>query len=181
VQATRGVLDPIYTLALNEEGDISQIKPDVSGAMATEQKQLLETAAPGGYAGRAVPLHGYTAGDEGEGRFNDDLLNNMANVTGLQYAPTEVPDADIDAHTAEIIDSLRNGMPVPLVVGISEGDFAHYVLAMQISDDGTDTIEIHDVGTGDTVYRTAEDLRVGRLDLPSGYDKLTRYEKPSLT
>jgi hypothetical protein len=180
VQAARGLFDPIYALQLNSEGDISQVRTDVSGGMAAEQKSMLESPEPDGWVGRAVPLHGFTAGtDQGAGRFNSDLLNNMANVTGLQYTATAVADTDIHAHTGEILDSLRKGMPVPLVVGHGPGDFAHYVLATGVSGDGTDTIEIHDVGTGETVYCTADKMRAGTLGLPSGYDKLTRYEKPS--
>ncbi len=72
--------------------------------------------------------------------------------------------------------NLTAGIFVPIVVGGSVGDTAHYVMAMAISGN---RIQIHDVATGDTVWRTEQEFKDSTLNLPSGHRMLTAIDVPT--
>jgi len=82
----------------------------------------------------------------------------------------------LDAALDVLRTNLTAGIFVPIVVGGSVGDTAHYVMAMAISGN---RIQIHDVATGDTVWRTEQEFKDSTLNLPSGHRMLTAIDVPT--
>ena len=187
VQAVRGALDPVYALKLRKQtGDIAGIRADVTGAMAAEQKALLETRkADGSAGGVAASLHAFEAASRsdrvaGVGRRGVDLLNQNTGATGLKYKTVYIDGAaQRRAAVADIAGKLAGGMPVPLSVGSAEGELMHYVLAVAFSQGPPRQFLIHDPGSGDTLQVAEDDILANRMRLPSGWNVLNKYEQPN--
>lgn len=185
VQAVKGQLDPLYALKLHEENkDVSAA--DGSDAtkknpkLAAEQKKMLESE----YSGTTHGKHSGTAaardGSGGSGRWADDLLNDMSAVTGVKYANKLVDDSTYKVSDAmsDVEKGAKAGHPVPIVIGGSVGDYAHYVLVTGYLKGPPASWVIHDPWDGITVTRTASDVKSGKINL-AGHKRITAIENPS--
>jgi hypothetical protein len=115
----------------------------------------------------------------GSGRWGDDLMNNMSDVTGLEYSNKKIDSSyKVDNAVTDIEAGLKKGNPVPIVVGTSDTDYAHYVLVTGRSEGPPPTWTIHDVGSGTTVTRTVQDVKDGKLAIGT-YNKLAALDNPS--
>ena len=54
------------------------------------------------------------------------------------------------------------------------------MLAVAVDDGPPKSFYIHDPGTGDTVVVTEDQMKNNTMHLPSGWDFLNKYEKPSV-
>lgn len=180
VQVIRASADPIYALELRSAGPIEQASqtgvsaPDTvpNDMLANEQKAILDSHAAAGTGNAATDRANPTGG-----AWVESDMNALAAATGVTYQ-TKIVGTDIPLNDA--IDVLKNalnaGIHVPLVVGGSVGDTAHYVMAMAISGD---RIQIHDVWSGDTVWRTEQEFKDSDLHLPSLHTMLTAIDEPT--
>ena len=130
--------------------------------------------------GKAVHKGAQDAGtNPGRGRFGVDLLNREQASTGIKYTNKSTDTATRDAAVDDVATSLDQGLPVPLIVGNTDGQTAHYVLALSVHPGPPKTFFIHDPASGTTVARTEAQMKNNQLDLPSGWNRLNQYEKPS--
>ncbi len=184
VEAVRGQLDPIYSLKMHEDNkDITAVDKDdgtkINPKMAADQKGKLESKYGGtGSAGKAVDIN---KGAQGSGRWGDDLMNNMTDVTGVQYANKKVDGTyKIDDAMKDIDAGIKKGNPVPIVIG-SKGSataYTHYVLVTGSDPGPPKTYTIHDVGSGTTVTRTEKEVKEGKINL-SGSTEIHALDNPS--
>ncbi|MEO0482589.1 MAG: papain-like cysteine protease family protein [Planctomycetota bacterium] len=180
VQAIRGQLDPIYALKLHEENADITDADDADGdkknkKLADEQKKWLESKTGGtGHAGTAVDRG--AAG--GAGRWAEDLMNNMSDVTGVEYSNKLVDGSTykIADAIADIDKGLKAGHPVPIVIGKRQGDYQHYVLVTGFSEDKKGW-EIHDPWSADTVIRSLDDIKANKINL-AGAKMITALDNP---
>ena len=180
VQIIRASADPIYALALRSAGPIEQASEHAVSApdtipnqmLAGEQKAILDTHAAAGTGNPATDRTQPTGGAWVEAE-----MNALAAATGVTYQ-TSIVGTQITLNAALDIlkNSLAAGIHVPIVVGGSVGDTAHYVMAMAISGS---RIQIHDVATGDTIWRTEQEFKDSTLNLPSGHTMLTAIDAPT--
>jgi hypothetical protein len=180
VQVIRASADPIYALALRSAGPIEQASEHAVSApdtipnqmLAGEQKAILDTHAATGTGNPATDRTQPTGGAWVEGE-----MNALASATGVTYQTRIVgTQITLDAALDVLRTNLTAGIFVPIVVGGSVGDTAHYVMAMAISGN---RIQIHDVATGDTVWRTEQEFKDSALNLPSGHRMLTAIDVPT--
>ena len=183
VQAVKGELDPIYALKMHEENSDLTEANDKNGAkknkvLGAEQKAMLEKAQPEGKLGGQARSRGDRTA--ARGRWNTDLLNDNSGTTGLKYDRQRMDTPEqLEAGLTAINDAAGKNMPVPLVVG--DGDKqknAHYVLITGTDPGPPRYYSIHDPATGDTVVRSEDQLRKGKLGL-AGWDKVAAFEKPT--
>jgi hypothetical protein len=180
VQVIRASADPIYALALRSAGPIEQASEHAVSApdtipnqmLAGEQKAILDKHAAAGTGNPATDRTQPTGGAWVEGE-----MNALASATGVTYQTRIVgTQITLDAALDVLRTNLTAGIFVPIVVGGSVGDTAHYVMAMAISGN---RIQIHDVATGDTVWRTEQEFKDSTLNLPSGHRMLTAIDVPT--
>ena len=188
VEAVRCELDPLYSLKMHEDNPNLTQRDDDDGAklnpnMAADQKALLETADPTGYSGKALSVNKDT---EHKGRWNTDLLNNVKDITGVEYNNKKIGEGGLTVDQAidDIAANAEKKIPVPIVVGASTTDFAHYVIVTASDPGPPRTFTIHDPANGTTETKTEDDMKGGKIDIagPSkgqGYMKLSAYEKPT--
>ncbi len=180
VQVIRASADPIYALALRSAGPIEKASEHAVSApdtipnqmLAGEQKAILDTHAAAGTGNPATDRTQPTGGAWVEAE-----MNALSSATGVTYQ-TQIVGTQItlDAALDVLRTNLTAGIFVPIVVGSSVGNTAHYVMAMAISGN---RIQIHDVATGDTVWRTEQEFKDSTLNLPSGHTMLTAIDVPS--
>lgn len=185
-QAIRGQLDPIYALKLHEENpDLTDVdKSDATKKnpkLAAEQKKMLESE----YSGKASAKHKGVAvshddtSGTGRGRWADDLMNDISDVTGVEYENKQVVGKyKVDDAMKDVEKGLKQGHPVPIVIGKRPRDFTHYVLVTELDDGPPKTWTIHDPLSGDTVSREVKDIKDGKINL-SGYNQITALDNPS--
>jgi hypothetical protein len=188
-QAVRGELDPIYALKLHEENkdlttvdnaDATKINPK----LAEEQRKALESDYKGGVSGggkgKAVSMDEHKKNATGRGRWNDDLLNNMSDSTGVEYSNKKVDGATykVDDAMKDVEKAAKSGHPVPIVVGGSSNDFAHYVVVTKVDPGPPKTWTIHDVGSGKTFTKNADDIKNNNMGIGT-YNQITALENPS--
>ena len=180
VQVIRASADPIYALALRSAGPIEQASEHAVSApdtipnqmLAGEQRAILDTHAAAGTGNPATDRTQPTGGAWVEGE-----MNALASATGVTYQTRIVgTQITLDAALDVLQTNLTAGIFVPIVVGGSVGDTAHYVMAMAISGN---RIQIHDVATGDTIWRTVQEFKDSTLNLPSGHTMLTAIDVPT--
>lgn len=184
-QALRGELDPIYALKLHEENkDITTADNSdgtkVNPKLAEEQKKALESEysgpASGKHKGKAVARDQLA---NGSGRWADDLMNNMSNVTGVEYANQKIGSSyKVDDAVKDIDTGLKKGHPVPIVIGNSSTSYTHYVLVTGRDPGPPETFTIHDPWDGVTVKRSVQDVKDGKINL-AGSNQISALEKPS--
>ncbi|MCO4747056.1 MAG: LysM peptidoglycan-binding domain-containing protein [Proteobacteria bacterium] len=185
VQAIRGDYDPVYALRTrNANPDINAVDSSDANAtnpsLAQEQQTMTETA----YGGTTFGAHAGVGADRdniaaGGGRWVDDHLNSLSDVTGLTYATTTDPPAA--TVVATLTSALDSGMETPIVIGNGPGQYTHYVLVTEteLKDDGTRRFRIHDPWSGDTMWRTDQDILNGNLNI-AGSNSVTGIESPSV-
>lgn len=171
VQAIRGQLDPIYALKLHEENtDITdadgQDATKKNAKLAAEQKTMLTSEydgkASGKHSGKAV------ARDKkgGSGRWADDLMNDLSDVTGVKYENKQVGDKYSVADAMKDVEKgAKVGHPVPIVIGNGVGQFTHYVLVTGLDKGPPKSWVIHDPWDGITVKRDVKDVKAGKINL----------------
>ncbi|HEX5328065.1 MAG TPA: hypothetical protein VFW75_15470 [Acetobacteraceae bacterium] len=185
VEAVRGELDPIYALKMHEDNpnmgkvDDSDATKDNPNLAADQKAKLTST-----YHGDAAPDHSGVAanrddGAHGSGRWANDLLNNMSDVTGVKYDTKKVGDGATTDDAMKTIDgNTATGTPVPLVIGNGQGQYTHYVLVTASDPGPPKQYSIHDPWTGTTVIRSEDQLKNGKLDI-AGSNQITAFEKPT--
>lgn len=182
VQVIRAQSDPIYALSLRSAGPIDQA-PDqalsnpatiMNPTLASEQQNILNAHNAAGVGNAPTDRTNPTGG-----AWIESNLNALSDNTGLTYTTkiigTQADQITMDQAILTLTISLALGIHVPVVVGGSQGDTAHYVVVMQAAGD---RYQIHDVATGDTVWRTLAQIRSGQLNLPSGHQMLTAVDVP---
>jgi hypothetical protein len=178
VQVVNAEADPIYALSLNSAGGVTTSAPTEATnpgtapnqVMAGEQRNILLSNMPLG--GNAPTDRTNPAG----GAWVERDMSARKAATGVEYTRRDVPgDLAVDDALAIIATNVSAGIHVPIVVGQTPGDTAHYVVV--ISKDAT-RFQIHDVATGDVVWRTAEQFRRSQLALPSGHKALSCIAEP---
>ena len=186
VQAIRGELDPMYALKLHEENADITDADDTDGAkknakLAAEQKAMLES----NYGGVATGSKGTAANREkeaakaGRGRWADDLMTNMKDVTGLTYSQKKLDDSYKVSDALTAIDkALAKGQPVPIVIGNGPNKFTHYVLVTFMDEGPPKEYTVHDPYDGVTVTRSAEDMSAGKINL-AGSNQITALDLPA--
>jgi hypothetical protein len=149
--------------------------------LADEQKTMLEStyhgSAAGDHKGIAKPLDGTGGG----GRWGDDLMNNMSDVTGVEYANKKVDGTyKIDDALKDIDAGVKKGNPVPIVIGKagSAKAYTHYVLVTGSDPGPPKTYTIHDPGSGSTVTRTEKEVKDGKINL-SGSTEIHALDNPT--
>ncbi len=184
----RGNMDPVFALKLrlnNESiGEVNRKNPnDLNMNQADLEKKMLESKyqgehpnSPKDWQGRATPHDGP---DKGAGRFADDLLNEQTAATGIVFKPEPRPSG---ARVVEILDQALahdSGLQVPLVIGNDKAQQAHYVLAQgrKVSASGEVEYNIHDTGSGKTIWVKASDIVAGTI--PGGYNRVGTVEVPT--
>lgn len=75
--------------------------------------------------------------------------------------------------------ALEQGKAVPLIVGQQDGETAHMCWAVSVHPGPPKTSFIHDQAAGTTVARTEAQMKNIQLDLPSSWNRLNQYEKPT--
>jgi hypothetical protein len=184
-QALRGELDPIYALKLHEENKDITTADNSDGAkanpkLAKEQKKALESEysgpASGKHKGKAVARDQLA---NGSGRWADDLMNDMSDVTGVEYANQKIGSSyKVDDAVKDIDSGLKKGHPVPIVIGNSSTAYTHYVLVTGRDPGPPETFTIHDPWDGVTVKRSVQDVKDGKINL-AGSNQISALEKPS--
>lgn len=180
VQLVHAQADPIYALELRSGGPIDQ--PPQHGVtdpesvnndqLAGEQAAILNAHAAAG-TGNAPTDYAHPTG----GAWVEQDLNAVQSATGVTYTRQLVgSDITLDAAIAALYTGLAMGVQVPIVVGQTPGDTAHYVVVLLASGD---RFLVHDVANGQTVWKTEEQFRNSTLGLPSGHTTLTGIDVPA--
>jgi peptidoglycan hydrolase-like protein with peptidoglycan-binding domain len=183
LQLIHAQADPIYALELRSGGPID-VAPDTAVSnpesisnqrLAGEQADILNAHVATG-TGNAPTNR--TAG--GGGAWVEEDINALSAATGATYE-TKIIGTDItmDAAISELQGGLASGVQVPIIVGGGSGpsNTSHYVVVLIASGD---RFLVHDVATGDTIWRTETDFRNHTLNLPSGWNYFVAIDVPSL-
>lgn len=185
VQAVKGQFDPIYALKVREENtnvakanDADATK--LNAKLAAEQKKMLESNYSGDLGAHKGVAANRGESAKGGGRWADDLLNDMSAATGVEYKNKQIDDKKYKVSDAmrDVERGAKKGTPVPIVIGGSVGDFAHYVLVTGYLKGPPTAWVIHDPWDGVTVQRTTSDVKNGKINL-AGHKRLTALENPS--
>ena len=182
-QAVQGMFDPIYALKMHEDSpNLESVDEDDPATknpkLAAQQKAMLEKVEPDGSAGEAHPISN-TDPTLAVGRWNTDLLNDVKDVTGVEYASEKVAtDEERATKMTEMDKQLADGNPVPIVIGDgAEDEFAHYVLVTSTNIGPPRTYTIHDPASGNSYLRNEQQLKTGHIDV-AGWNKLSAFEMP---
>jgi hypothetical protein len=175
--------DPIYALELRSAGPIDQA-PDnavsnpetvTNQQLASEQAGILNAHVANG-TGNAPTNRTNPAG----GAWVESDMNALANTTGVTYT-TQIIGADItqDDAMSALQNGLASGVQVPIIVGGALGadNTKHYVVVLIAA--GSRFL-VHDVATGQSVWRTEAEFRGNTLHLPSGWNFFVAIDVPSL-
>jgi hypothetical protein len=180
VQLLHAQADPIYSLELRSAGPIDQASetplqnPESvqNEQLANEQRDMLQSHVAGG---------GMPATEEaGPGAWVESDMNALSAATGVSYT-TRIIGTDITQ--AEAMEALRDGMAtgvqVPIIVGggLGPSNTSHYVVVLLSAED---RYLIHDVATGESVWRTENEFITNTLHLPSLWNFFVAIDVPAL-
>jgi len=100
--------------------------------------------------------------------------------TGVTYTTQRIPAGETTVNQAlkDMDKALGDGVPVPIVVGSSTTNYAHYVLVTGVNKGPPKTYTVHDPGAGVTSTETESDFKNGTLS-QSGWNQLQGVEVPS--
>ena len=183
VQLIHAQADPIYALELRSAGPIDQApdqavtNPDtvMNPTLAGEQAAILNAHNQAG-TGNAPTNRTNPTG----GAWVEADMNALANATGVTYT-TQIIGAGITMDNAitALYSGLSSGVHVPIVVGGGTGasNTSHYVVVLLVQ--GTKFL-VHDVATGESVWRTEAQFRGNTLALPSGWNFFVAIDVPTL-
>lgn len=182
-QAVHGEMDPVYALKEHEDNP-SFGSVDASDAtaknpkLAQEQKDMLESEYDGPASGKhsGVAANRDDAGS-GSGRWASDKFNDLSDVTGVTYVTEK--DPNVGDALKSVDAGVDQGVPVPIVIGNGPGQYTHYVLVTGKDAGPPETYTIHDPWSGETVTRSADDVKNGKIDI-AGSNKITAIENPDL-
>lgn len=181
VQVLHAQTDPIYALSLNEGGDINKTGAgDVSKAggnqtMKDEQGNMLKGAG-------SAPTE---LGVGGTGMWAETNMDALKKATGLKYTytgvtavePKNAKDSAIDKAFTAIADFVEKGMYVPIVIGGTPGQTAHYNMVLR--HDASKGLMIHDPGEGKSGWCTRQMFLDNKLAPPLSWKLLAGYDVPS--
>jgi len=183
VEAVHGEMDPVYALKVHEDNPKFGSVDDADATkknpkLAADQKAMLEST----YAGSAAGAHKGVAANRGNaaagsGRWASDKFNQLSKVTGATYVTEK--DPNVPNAMKSIDASVRQGVPVPIVIGNGPGQYTHYVLVTGSKAGPPKTYSIHDPWTGTTVSRSADAVKNGRINI-AGSNQITAIENPKL-
>jgi hypothetical protein len=173
VQTLHAQNDPIYALSLTSAGPVSGANW-ANLPMTLEQGVILL-----GHGSTPTPI-----GTAGQGAWVESDLNALAAATGVTYTftavtavqPTNPAGGAVDQAVTSIIGFLNQGMQVPLVIGGSPGQTAHYVMALRAQGD---SILVNDPGSGTTSWVTRAQFVANTLSPPLSWNLLAGYDRPS--
>jgi hypothetical protein len=185
VEAVHGQMDPVYALKMHEDSpkldkaddsDATKVNPK----LAEDQRKMLTSS----YKGKAstdksggVAVARGAAG--GQGRWADDLLNNVSDSTGVSYTTKKLGGGTTVDDAIKSIDSgVSKGQPVPIIIGSGPTAYNHYVVVTGMEKGPPKSYTIHDPGSGKTVVRTEAQLKGGAINL-SGWNQISAFEDPS--
>lgn len=185
VQLLHAQADPIYALELRSGGPIDVAAQQAASnpssvtntTLANEQRDIL--------AGHAAAGTGFAASDRskpGPGAWVESNMNAMSAATGLTYTNRMIGSGpnniSLDNALMVLYSCLSTGIQVPITVGGTAGQTAHYVVV--IVNAGRRFL-IHDVWSGDSVWRSEDDFRNSTLRLPSNWNMMTSIDVPTET
>jgi len=183
VQLIHAQADQIYALELRSAGPIDQA-PDtavtnpetvMNPTLANEQAGILNAHNKAG-TGNAPTNRTNPTG----GAWVEADMNALANATGVTYT-TQIIGAGITMDNAitALYSGLSSGVHVPIVVGGGTGasNTSHYVVVLLVQ--GSKFL-VHDVATGESVWRTEAQFRGNTLALPSGWNFFVAIDVPTL-
>jgi hypothetical protein len=180
LQLIHAQADPIYALRLHSAGPVDAAVDDAktnpenspNSEMADEQNAILQSHADAGTGNAATDRSNPTGG-----AWVESDMNELVGATGLTFETKIIGTAITLNEAIDVLKTnLTRGIHVPIVVGGSVGDTAHYVVALNWAQS---RIQIHDVWAGETVWRTEDDLRNSTLNLPSNHIMLTAVDVPT--
>jgi hypothetical protein len=185
VEAVRGQMDPLYALKMHEDNPNLDQADNTNATkdnpnLAEDQRKMLTSPYKGKattYTGGGVAVARGAKG--GQGRWADDLLNNVSDSTGITYTTKKIGSGTSVNDAIKSIDSgASKGQPVPIVIGNSSTDYRHYVVVTGMDKGPPKTYTIHDPGSGATVVRTEDQIKTGAINL-SGSNQIAAFEDPS--
>jgi type VI secretion system secreted protein VgrG len=184
MQALRGELDPIYALGVHDQNPnmdkVDDLDPNkYNPNLAAEQKAVLESKYNGTLGKMGAGVADARGGTAGRGRWIDDKLNELTPQTGIKYETQKLgPSLSTKQAVANIDTAVRQGAPVPIVIGPTPGSTMHYVLVTGASDAQPTTYTIHDPWSGQTVTRTRDQLENGQIGI-GNLNHLSAVEQPT--
>jgi hypothetical protein len=175
VQVLHGQTDPIYALKLTGGGDVTQV-----GKHAAAKKEQ----------GKLLKGHGSTPteiGTAGTGAWVEDDFNRLKAATGVTYKWTPVTAVDpvnptggaVAQALTKIKAWLAEGIYIPIVIGGSPGDTAHYNVILRY--DSSWGFLIHDPGMGHSGWVTTRMIMDNTMNPPLAWSHLAGYDTPTKT
>jgi predicted nucleic acid-binding Zn-ribbon protein len=180
VEAVHGQMDPVYALKMHEDNPDLDQADNADGTkknpkLAADQKAMLTSGYKGGSGGAAVAR----SSGGGQGRWADDLLNNMSDTTGVTYTTKKIDaTTKVDDAVKAIDTGVGKGQPVPIVIGNSSTSYTHYVLVTGMDQGPPKRYTIHDPWSGDTLVRTEAQIKAGTLNI-AGSNQISAFEQPA--
>jgi hypothetical protein len=175
VQTLHAQNDPLYALSLHEGGSISA-QTQANVPLTTQQATILQ-----GHGSTPTPI-----GTAGTGAWVERDLNALRRRTGVTYsfrAVTAVAAGNptggaVDRAWTAITGFLDQGYVVPLVIGGSPGNTAHYVMALRrLGDD----MQVHDPALAQTVWVSKAQFLGNNMAPPLSWSMLAGYDRPSVS
>jgi hypothetical protein len=175
VQTLHAQTDPIYALSLHRGGSIST-QTQANVPLTTEQATILQ-----GHGSTPTQI-----GTAGTGAWVERDMNALRRRTGVTYsfrAVTAVVGGNpaggaVDRAWTAITGFLDQGYVVPLVIGGSPGNTAHYVMALRRL--GND-MQVHDPANGQTVWVSKAQFLGNNMAPPLSWSMLAGYDRPSVS
>jgi hypothetical protein len=103
-----------------------------------------------------------------EGRFAEDLMNEAVRALGVSFREQAVdgPQLKLEKAIEAAHAALMKGVPVPVILGPSPGEYRRYALMLQVQTTGKSrAFQMHDPFTQETVWVNEGDL-LARTELP---------------
>ena len=184
MQLIHAQADPIYALELRSAGPIDEASESAvsnpesvpNQELAGEQASILNAHVATGTGNAPTNLP-----EGGAGAWVESDMNALSAATGVTYTTKIIgTDITLDDAMSQLQDGLASDVQVPIIVGGGTGPThtSHYVVVL-IAAEGR--FLIHDVATGDTVWRTEDEFRSNTLHLPSGWNFFVAIDVPALT
>lgn len=181
VQVLHAQTDPIYALSLTQSGNLNVTGAgDVSTVGGSQTAKTEQGAILQGQGSTPTEI-----GTAGTGAWVESDMEKLKASTGLKYTyksvtatlPTNAADSDVDKAFTAIANFLDQGMYVPIVIGGTPGQTAHYNMVLR--HDTTKGLLIHDPGKGASGWCTRQMFLDNNLKPPLAWRLLAGYDVPS--